>query len=352
MKLAPILLLRDKEKVTTIEGRITEIFRPSKPSAAQEKHGIFPQDIVILGEDDVSVKVQLMAEGMHLSPKEKGNTIKISCTQGDRGPSGLSVNIYAPEGKPSQFKLVADKFATISITESGQQKPTTTEKDKDVKQPGVTGRTPFVKPTLMDHANCLFDLTAFFAGKLLGNSVGSDALMKATTEKGIDDVSISICDLALRAATTVYIQASKDGLVAPMGIEPDKVIEEAAAKAIQQAEKKANPEKVLYLITKDVVDSRVDLEKADRALASNGLSWEKVYDRVVLCLKSLKITQEAIDIAHDEFRAIAIKDPNVGLNEEKFYRLVCSDYNSFKEVAEQNCEPGPLNDASEDDIPM
>ena len=353
MKLAPTLLLKDKEKVPFVEGRITEIFRPSKPSPAQEKHGIHPQDLVITGEDDVAVKIQLMSEGMHLSPKEKGNTIRISCTQGDRGPSGLTVNIYAPEGKPSQFKLIADKFASISITEAGQQKADT--KAQDVKQPGVTGRTPHTKPTLLDHANCLYDLTAFFAGRLVGKGFGVGEFLKAGTDGQVDSLSLSLCDLALRAATTVYIQASKDGLIAPMGNEPMKAMEAAEAGVAQQAEKKADPKKIIYLITKDVIDCKVDAQKADRAISANGLSWETIYDRVVQCLRGLKITQEAIDMAHDEFRAIAIKTPDIGLNEEKFYRFVCGDFATFKETCEQNCEPGPTSQGmgdSDDEIPM
>lgn len=352
MKIAPILLLKDKEIIPKLEGVISELYPPSKPTTGQEKAGIHAQDFVLLGDDGVTVKVQIMDKGMHLPRNAKGQHIELACTPGDRGASGISVNLYKPENKDAVFKVCVSKYATMSLKELVHA-PAAARAAQDTRRAS--------QPTLDDHCEALEKMIERFSKFLTGKTENLAAhlgieVASITPEDGVK-IIFETADLALRAATTVYIQATKDGLIKPSSPPP---AEEPPPSTVYNSPKDVPVNGQKIETKQDVLDkllARSTLgtlhevaDAAERRMEAVTLRWEEVYDELKKFLLA-DFPESAIDQAHDEHRTVATRDRSIGMDSEKFYRALCSSFLSFKESVATCAEPAQTQ-ADNDEIPF
>lgn len=337
MNLGEILLLKHKTLINEIKGQIVAVNKPNNPTENQAKYNIHPQDIVIEGTDGVRVTLQLTSKEMHLTPKEKGKLLTARSTPKDNGngSDGVSVNVYEPPGKDRVFKVTVNKFASVVITElSGApaSAPAQTKVDGKKREDGG-----FIRLDLSDHVDALWGLTVSFNDKITGGAaVGDD------------------WDLAQRLATTVYIQACRDGLIRPSGA--PKVPEVEAKPEPKKPEPPMSREDAIGQVLTRSLTNQLKPDDDERLLYSCGAKWSDVYDALVEHMKVQGFTQSNIDYAHDEFRSMLAR--TAGMDEEKFYRSVCSDYDTFSEYTAGPPEmtaaaaQATQDEIQEDDIPV
>lgn len=205
---------------------------------------------------------------------------------------------------------MADKYVTFRLDEPSQPAAPASRPVQAAEPPSRQRQ-----PSLNDHAETLIRLVGIF--------------MEYFNDP----------DLALRAATTVYIQTARDGLSFS-----DKSLPGKPQKAENE---KAQPSKdeILARIASSIPQGKFDLPKAERAMAAHDIKWERVYDRLAEALSAL-FDRESVDKAHDELRDAFLGIQSGGsLNDEAFYKSACIDYSTLRDTAKHHFE-------NKDSIPL
>ena len=256
-----IIEMNDKERVSAVAGILVAIDTPREPTPAQESRGLHVQNFRIQSSRGTILECQMLNAAMHLKPELRGDLIVLKSADTERGPSGLSINIY--NGKLS---LVVSKDASFSLKErkadSAPQPETQAAPDETHKQ--LKQRTS-AGPNI--HSATLAYVAIYRT--LITELAKTETVVPTFVE----------CQSAI---ATIFIEGGRGGfLYQPIQMPlppPLHKMEEV------KPEIAPDPNQVLKHILTDAINGTLDrrIEQADRAISLNEtLTWDSVYDGLV-----------------------------------------------------------------------
>lgn len=304
--------MKDKESIPSFEG-VVSLVRAPKPEAdlsdAQKNKGIHPQDIAVADDDGTVLEIQIITSKLHVPATLRGHKIRVECGNNEGQPCGLRASVY--QGK---CKAVISSGASITKL-SSEPTETTKPKEDQVGPPkkqdpskGQPAQGKFVLPSIRDYSHVLSSLFGEWT-----------ELLKVEGIEKKDQF-----DLALRAATTVFIQVAKDGLVAPSSKKDSQ--EEFAKPTIQKF--------ATQVMDGSVSPTSKDGKKLTEVVGMGLFSWKELSDKV----KSVYAApvQKAYDDEMSKIKAMLMKR---GDNADDCYKIVLMDFKTFKDKVTEDQIP-------------
>lgn len=342
MNFNEILLLKDKEPIDTIRGKVVGIYA-KKATPGQTKAGIAPQDVVITDSDGVKIRLTIMSEGMHLPEDAKGRTFKFESTPDEKGkPSGLAKNVY---GNYNTVQVHRDAVISGDKSAPIESKP---QRAEGYAMP-PEAEAPRGRADLGDHCHTLAEIIKMMDGELEGSEL---------------QASENYPDMLQKLATTVYIQASKEGLVKRRAQVPTVVVhmtEEAAPRPAVQEKKPepapAGPRLTVDQIVKLAVQGELDAATIESCDKQGGYDWEAIYDKYEAILKKdFGFQAEHVNSVYDELKASFTRRTK-RFDNTAFCKCILCDCDTFKgSIADRASRPAQPAQAAvtpeTDDIPF
>lgn len=322
MTIPEILLLPHKSEIDRVAGTITAVKAPKEPSANQASHGIHTQDITVSDGSGNEIIAQIMSKDMHLPPKVRGCKILISAS--DRG-TGLSMNVYK-----ENRSLSVSKWASVQIFEADQKLESsqkTSAKREDKMQDKQQAAQPANRMTVEDLTNAFLDIM-FGVSPAIASNLRESVASSPLSETAALEISKATMDNARCIATTVFIEANRQGLIRPKQVQAPKADVPQESKA--PIANRADPAVVLSKIVQSVREGNLLIDKADDAIERNNLSWEQVYDASSAYLITL-YSRETVDCVYDRMKAAMLSSGVGTMDNERFCREICNGFSTFVE---------------------
>lgn len=330
MNIKQAYLAKHDEIIDSITGKLVRVFPLRDQTPAQKKHDIHPQDLEIEDESGQTIKIQLIRQSMHIPATERGKTFRFSSTATERGPDGLRMNIYKPEGKDAVIKLVGSQHCSINVVsgaaaeepakqaapQSGKEAP---RKARQTQPDGVEHRVKLYFDVMDEVVRQVEERNPL--GTADNDSLGG------FSPSDIKEITTGIV-MSFKGDYGKYAPAffNSEAEHNPGSEDPP---ERAPADKAEPAKK--DPGKVINAIITDASTGvlKEKIEKANAAIQSLGLTWVKMYDHLVERLKLL-FSQAEIDAAYDSLRAMA-QHAAPKMSDEEFCQSLFNDYQTFYE---------------------
>ncbi len=325
MTLKQALLTADKQTIDGVSGRISKVNKPMSPTEKQAQYGIHIQEIELTDDAGASVTVQIMSKDMHLTPTAKNNNVTISSTSDGSKISGLAMSIYN-----GAKKLTLSKYGELVLTGAATPPAASADRPSAGKPnpPRGAASDPWPEPTIEDLTDTFTKIMFGVAADVGANLKECAASYPDLGEECGTRLAIATLENARAITTTIFIEACKRGLIKPSAQPASQPQQVEAPKAETEEVSKATSEQVLRRIADDAHKGTIDIDRADKALSSRGLTWEQVYDIIVVPLFAVH-GRELVDSAYDSMRAAMATSG--GLDNETFCRNVVTGWDTFVE---------------------
>jgi len=322
MKIKDILKCQDREVIDSVKGIIVSVETPNRPSEKQEKAGIHVQRITLHDMEGQPLELQLMKPDLHLKPDVRGMILYARSTDGDRGPSGLTTNVY--QGKCSLSVWGDAVFELLdppaNLPAAAKQGPA-----KQAQSSSSAYATPTREAALDAYFGILFEV---------------NRRINDSEAPGLGDVLFS--DIK-EIATTLFIEGQKSGwlyrteVVATVSTESRGVQPEDHNEPPFEVDRDPglpapafNKEELVQMIVQDAVDGTLhsNIQEAEDAMKGHDLTWDNIYDEIQTRAEAI---YEVADIhaAYDNAKkALARSGSRANQNVS---RAICLDWTTFME---------------------